>query len=320
LSRQDHLRSEAGYNRSVAGVLISVFCAGAAAIGGVTALGKLVYDMTHSKLGLGLLGLAEFAPAALLVLVTGAVADRIDKRKVSVAGLVAEAIAAVALALYAHGEPTSTMPIFGLVIVFGIGRAFTAPATRALPSSIMRADSLPWLVARFSATWQAALIVGPVLAGFLYAADPALPFVGMAVLLDLRLLGLTLRRVSVQELTDRLMPFMITGFVIMFSTGILLFYAIPVRSYQNVFFRAKLVFLVIAGFNAWYFHRGVYRTVDRWERSPVAPRPARVAGAVSLVMWAAIIVAGRLIAYNWFDCDIPQSAFIQRVAGCTADQ
>jgi hypothetical protein len=36
------------------------------------------------------------------------------------------------------------------------------------------------------------------------------------------------------------------------------------------------------------------------------------------VLWAAIIVAGRLIAYNWFDCDIPQSVFIQRVAGCTA--
>jgi MFS family permease len=180
---QEDERSRAGYDRSVAGVLISVFCGGAAAVGGVTALGKLVYDMTHSKLDLGLLGLAEFAPAALLVLVTGAVADRFDKRKVSVGGLAVEGTAAALLALYAHSKPTSTAPIFALVIVFGVGRAFTAPATRALPSSIMRAEDLPWLVARFSATWQAALIVGPVLAGFLYVADPALPFVGMAALL-----------------------------------------------------------------------------------------------------------------------------------------
>jgi hypothetical protein len=145
-------------------------------------------------------------------------------------------------------------------------------------------------------------------------------FVGLSVILDLRLLGLMLRNAPAGEITRRLLPWLQGGFVVMLVSGLLLFYAIPVRSYQNVFFRAKLVFLVIAGFNAWYFHRGVYRTVDRWERAPVAPRPARVAGAVSLVMWAAIIVAGRLIAYNWFDCDIPQSAFIQRVAGCTADQ
>jgi uncharacterized protein DUF6644 len=145
-------------------------------------------------------------------------------------------------------------------------------------------------------------------------------FVGMSVILDLRLLGLMLRNARAGEITRRLLPWMQGGFVVMLVSGLLLFYAIPVRSYQNVFFRAKLVFLVVAGFNAWYFHRGVYRTVDRWERAPVAPRPARVAGVVSLIMWAAIIVAGRLIAYNWFDCDIPQSAFIQRVAGCTADQ
>jgi MFS family permease len=171
------------WDRSVVGVLVSVFCGASAAIGGVTAIGKLVYDLTHSKLNLGLLGLAEFAPAALLVLVTGAVADRFDKRKVSVIGIAAEAAAAVCLALYAHSAPTAVAPIFLLVVVFGIGRAFTAPATRALPSSIVSAEDLPWLVARFSATWQAALIAGPVMAGFLYAADPALPFVGMAALL-----------------------------------------------------------------------------------------------------------------------------------------
>lgn len=171
------------WNRSVVGLLVSVFAGAAASIGGVTALGKLVYDMTHSKLNLGLLGLAEFAPAALLVLVTGAVADKYDKRKVAVVGIAVEGTAALVLAAYASTKPTAVAPIFLLVIVFGVGRAFAAPATRALPSSLVASAELPWLVARNSATWQAAIIVGPVMAGFLYAANPAWPFLGMAALL-----------------------------------------------------------------------------------------------------------------------------------------
>src|SRR6476469_8531594 len=61
-------------------------------------------------------------------------------------------------------------------------------------------------------------------------------FVGMSVMLDLRLLGIAWRRVPVAEVTDRLVPWMVAGFVVMIVTGVLLFYAIPVRSYQNVFF------------------------------------------------------------------------------------
>src|SRR5262245_17403465 len=69
-------------------------------------------------------------------------------------------------------------------------------------------------------------------------------FVGMSVFLDLRLLGWTMRDVRVTELTDRLLPWMQLGFAIMCLTGVLLFYAIPVRSYQNIFFRIKMVMLV----------------------------------------------------------------------------
>jgi MFS family permease len=149
---------------------------------GVTALGKLVYDITSSELDLGLLGLAEFAPAALLVLVTGAVADRFDRRVITALGVLVEAVAAVALALYARSSPTSVTPIFGLMVVFGIGRAFAAPASRALPSDIVAAEDLPWLVPRSAAMWQAALIAGPVLGGALYAVGVVWPFVAMAVL------------------------------------------------------------------------------------------------------------------------------------------
>lgn len=142
-------------------------------------------------------------------------------------------------------------------------------------------------------------------------------FVGTAAALDLRLLGLMLRRVPVSEVIRRLLPWTAAGFAIMVITGALLFYAIPVRTYHSIFFRIKVVMLVLAGLNVWVFHRRVQRTMDEWDTAAVTPRGARMAAAVSLVLWAGIIVAGRMTAYNWFDCDIqPQSAFINWAAGC----
>ena len=142
-------------------------------------------------------------------------------------------------------------------------------------------------------------------------------FVGLAAMIDLRLLGLTLRRVPVSEVTARLLPWTKAGFVVMIITGALLFYAIPVRTYQSVFFRVKVGMLLLAGLNVWLFQSRVEPRVADWDLAPVTPLPARVAASVSLVLWAGIVVAGRMIAYNWFDCDIqPQSDFINWAAGC----
>jgi hypothetical protein len=142
-------------------------------------------------------------------------------------------------------------------------------------------------------------------------------FVGFAVLLDLRLLGVTLKRVPVSQITTRILPWTQAAFVLMVISGVLLYYAIPLRTYHNVFFRIKAILLVLAGLNAFAFHNGrVYRRLAEWDAAPATPRAARVTGAVSLVLWAAIIFSGRMIAYNWFDCDKPQTAFIDAVAGC----
>jgi len=60
--------------------------------------------------------------------------------------------------------------------------------------------------------------------------------------------------------------------------------------------------------------------MSEWDLAPVTPRGARRAATLSLVLWAGIIVAGRMIAYNWFDCDIqPQPAFVNWAAGCVVD-
>ena len=143
-------------------------------------------------------------------------------------------------------------------------------------------------------------------------------FLGLAVMFDLRLLGVTLTHVPMTEMKKRLGPWMTVGFVIMVITGVLLFYAVPVRSYQSIFFRTKAVALVLAGLNAFVFHTTIARRIAEWDRALVPPRAARRAGATSLVLWTIIVVSGRMIAYNWFDCDRqPQPGWVNVLAACT---
>lgn len=146
-------------------------------------------------------------------------------------------------------------------------------------------------------------------------------FVGMSVLFDLRLLGVVLPQVRASAMAARLMPWMTFGFAVMAITGALLFYAIPVRSFQNIFFRIKVIALVLAGLNAWIFQVGIRRRTAEWDLQPTPPRAARMAGLASLALWAVIIVSGRMIAYSWFDCDKqPQSDFVNWATGCSAEE
>lgn len=148
-----------------------------------TVLGLLIYRLTGSELDLGFLGLAEFAPAALLVLVAGAAADHFDRRYVTALSAGANAAVALALAWYVHRPGGgSTTPIYLLVLAFGVGQAFLAPALRSIPASMVRSEGLPWLMARRSVASQAATILGPVLAGVLYGSDGAVPLLGAASL------------------------------------------------------------------------------------------------------------------------------------------
>lgn len=126
-------------------------------------------------------------------------------------------------------------------------------------------------------------------------------FLGMIVMLDLRLVGVIFRRVPVSQVAGRLLPWAFVGFVISVISGVLLFYSSPVRASQNIFFRIKLVMLILAGLNALIFHMTTYRRVAEWDLDPVAPFKARAAGVFSLLMWTGVVVAGRMIAYNWFD-------------------
>ena len=147
-------------------------------------------------------------------------------------------------------------------------------------------------------------------------------FVGTAVIVDLRLLGMTMQSVRVSEVMARLLPWTAAGFLVMTISGALLFYAAPLLRYQNVFFRAKMVTLVLAAVNVWVFHRTVYRRVAEWDLDTIPPRPARVGAGLSLVLWAVLIMLGRMIPYQvyWFDCNKqPQAAIVNLLAGCITD-
>lgn len=143
-------------------------------------------------------------------------------------------------------------------------------------------------------------------------------FAGTIAMVDLRLLGVAFRTVPISEMTRRILPWTVAGFVIMVITGLLLFYAIPVRTYHSIWFRAKLIFLAIAAINIFLFHFRVQRDMARWDRMALPPAPVRAVAGVSLAAWAGVIVTGRLIAYGWFDCDKPQPAFVSWAAECAA--
>jgi MFS family permease len=171
-----------GETRSLRALLTAVFFSSMAIASYTTVLGKQVYDLTGSVFDLGLLGLAQFAPAALLVLVTGSVADRVDRRTIVMVGFVTQATFLSLLSLYARTDPTSTVPIFVLVVLLGTTQAFVTPALRSLPADTVLPGRLPRLAARQAATWQAAAILGPVMGGFLYVVGVPAPYLASAFL------------------------------------------------------------------------------------------------------------------------------------------
>ncbi len=149
-----------------------------------TALLKQAFDLTGNEADIGFIGLAEFLPAVLLVLVTGSVADRSSRKLVALGAVGGELLCSVALMVYAIGEPDRVGPLFVIAFVYGVFRAFQAPALRAMPPMVAPDGGLPQTIALFSATWTAAVIFGPVLSGFLYAAAPWAAYAGSAALIS----------------------------------------------------------------------------------------------------------------------------------------
>lgn len=121
--------------------------------------------------------------------------------------------------------------------------------------------------------------------------------VGGTSILDLRLMGLTFRDEPVTKLSQRFLPWAWAGFIIQISTGLLMFSSEATKMYVNTAFQIKMLMIVAAGVNAFVFHSLAYQSVGKWDRDPVAPVSARIAGLISILFWFGIVAAGRWIAY-----------------------
>jgi MFS family permease len=146
------------------------------------AIGWQMYDLTGSAWDLGLVGLLQFLPALLLVLVAGHVADRHQRARVLALCLAAQAgIASIMCAVSMH-EAMRREWLLLLCVALGSLRAFQMPAQQALTPSLVPAELLPRALAFSASGMQAAIIAGPALGGALYLAGAEVTYAASAVL------------------------------------------------------------------------------------------------------------------------------------------
>jgi hypothetical protein len=121
---------------------------------------------------------------------------------------------------------------------------------------------------------------------------------GTIVIVDLRLLGVASIHRSFQRLATDIFKWTWGAFALTALTGMLMFITNAVVYFHNVYFRAKVVLLVLAGINILVFELTARRTVHRWDRSPSAPTAGKIVATLSLVIWVAVIFAGRMIGFT----------------------
>jgi MFS family permease len=146
----------------------------------MVALGWQMYDLTHSAWNLGLVGLFQFVPALALALVAGHVADRHDRRHIVSLALTLQLLAALLLLLATHEHWLSRDLILGVSLLLGVARSFQMTAQQALTPLLVPAAILARAMAFSSSGMQAAIIGGPALGGFLYAAGAGVVYAACA--------------------------------------------------------------------------------------------------------------------------------------------
>jgi len=121
--------------------------------------------------------------------------------------------------------------------------------------------------------------------------------VGAILWVDLRLVGLAMRRQRSFEVVSQIEPWAMAGFLVMFLSGALLMFAEPLKCYTRLAFRLKVVMLILAALNYWYFDSRVRGKLKEYDEAMVLPRRARMVGYVSMALWLGIIFCGRWVAY-----------------------
>lgn len=151
-----------------------------------------VYDLTRDPFDLGLIGIVQFLPLLLLVLITGAVADRYGRRLVMSLAITLEVLCALGILVFSWRGLESPLPVFVALTLLGVARAFFGPASQALVVNLVPFGDFANAVSWNSSAWQVASIVGPVAGGLLYGIDSTVAY-SVAVLLLASSLLLILR-------------------------------------------------------------------------------------------------------------------------------
>ena len=135
------------------------------------AVGWQMYDQTGKAIYLGLIGLVQFLPSLLLMLVTGSVADRYNRRAIAALCSLVSALCTLALLIMTVMGTFTPLPVFAVLLIFGIERAFMSPAVQSLAPNLVPEHALSNAIAWNSSSWQLAAITGPVIGGLLYGVS-----------------------------------------------------------------------------------------------------------------------------------------------------
>lgn len=147
------------------------------------AIGWQIYAITHDPLDLGLIGLSQFLPFVLLVLPAGQVADRRNRARILTACYALEFLCALLLLAFTHSGLTVVWPVFAVMVLFGVARAFSMPAGQAMLPNLVPLEHFSRAVAVNSSTWQLSTIAGPAIGGLVYLLGPEYVYGSVAVLL-----------------------------------------------------------------------------------------------------------------------------------------
>ncbi len=146
------------------------------------AVGWQIYELTRSPLSLGLVGLAQFLPMVLLVFVSGQVVDRFDRRAIAAICQGLSAVCAVAFAIASFTHSITPGMIYGLIALFGVGKAFEGPSLQALLPGLVPAALFSRAAALSSSCFQTVTIIGPSLGGLLYGLGATVVYGLVAVI------------------------------------------------------------------------------------------------------------------------------------------
>src|SRR5258708_16284679 len=125
-------------------------------------------------------------------------------------------------------------------------------------------------------------------------------FVGTILVVDLRLLGVIFRRTKVSVISDTILPLTVFRFGFVVVMGLALLFAKPLLYYHSIWFRLKMILLVLAMLNILVFHSRIQKSQRAWDAEPVPPRKVRAAAACSLLSWLPILYTGRSYANHSF--------------------